>query len=113
MNRWLEFTEKNIIHVPVGVLGVFQLARGENCVAYVGRADRSLRDVIQEQMSKGYTHFQWVLVPWTKEGFEMECRLYHSHGGRRHLDNKTHPLPPSGLAWPCEIHCGPVGACPV
>lgn len=111
MTPWMEYNSVNLGEVPSGILGVFQLARGEEKVVYIGRADRCLAETLKG--FEGYTHFQWVKVPWTKEGFEMQCRLYHHYGGCKVLDNKEHPSPPPGKFWNCAIHCTPVGMCPV
>jgi hypothetical protein len=103
MSPWTPFTKENVQKVPEGLLGVFQLSKGEANISYVGRADDNLRDSLLEQLDKGYTHFQWVQLPWTKETFEMQCRLYHHGGGRRKLDNIDHPYPPEGKLWKCTV----------
>jgi hypothetical protein len=97
--------------VPEGILGVFQLARGEGNVAYVGRADQDLRASLLSLLEKGYTHFQWVQAPWTKETYEMQCRLYHFAGGNKRLDNEDHPYPPEGKNWACRISGKPAALC--
>ncbi len=86
-------------------MGVFQLSKGEANIAYVGRADANLREELAGLLDKGYSFFQWVQVPWTKEAFEMHCRLYHHGGGRQKLDNPDHPYPPEG-----KLSCCPVSA---
>ena len=103
MTPWTTYTQENIHKIPEGLLGVFQLARGEANIAYVGRADRDLRSSLQEHLNQGYTHFQWVQLPWTKETFEMHCRLYHHGGGKKRLDNIDHPFPPEGKLWQCPV----------
>lgn len=89
--------------VPESLLGVFQLSRGEANIAFVGRADLDMRQSLLAMLDKGYTHFQWTQLPWTKETFEMNCRLYHHAGGRRRLDNSDHPYPPEGKFWSCTV----------
>jgi hypothetical protein len=84
-------------------LGVFQLSREEGAISFVGRADLDLRASLLEHLDKGYTHFQWVQLPWTKETFEMHCRLYHHGGGKQWLDNLDHPYPPEGKLWQCPV----------
>lgn len=111
MSPWTEFTPEKMHSVPNSVLGVFQLARGEANVAYVGRADQDLQDSLKDCLDKGYTHFQWVQVPWTKEGFEMQCRLYHFSGGSKRLDNAEHPYPPEGKNWLCRMSGKPAALC--
>lgn len=111
MSPWIEFTDKNLEKVPSGVLGCFQLARGEPNIAFVGRADEDLRTQIAAHLGKGYTHFQWVQLPWVKETFEMHCRLYHHAGGRRRLDNTDHPYPPEGKSWLCPLSVQPATLC--
>lgn len=103
MSPWIELNEKNVSEVPSGILGIYQLARGEPNIAYVGRSDADLKTALQGYFGKGYTHFQWVQVPWVKEGFEMHCRLYHLGGGRTRLDNEDHPYPPEGKFWQCTL----------
>src|SRR5687768_6602142 len=103
MSPWTDFTQENVNRVPEGILGVYQLAKNGSSIAYVGRADDDVRHRLQEKLSKGYSHFQWVQVPWTKETFEMHCRLYHHAGGRKQLDNKDHPYPPEGKLWRCTV----------
>ncbi|MGE3261227.1 MAG: hypothetical protein AB7K68_05565 [Bacteriovoracia bacterium] len=103
MSPWTDFTQENVNRVPEGILGIFQLSRGGSNIAYVGRADDDLRLRLGEQLTKGYTHFQWVQVPWEKEAFEMHCRLYHHAGGRKRLDNTDHPYPPEGKLWRCTV----------
>lgn len=111
MTPWTEFTEKNLKNIPENFLGVFQLSRGAGNIAYVGRADENLRACIQSFLNKGYTHFQWVQVPWTKEGYEMHCRLFHHAGGIKRLDNSEHPYPPMDKSWTCKMSVKPAAMC--
>lgn len=111
MSPWTEFTKEEVMKVPEGLLGVYQLARGESNVAYVGRADDDLRTRILEHFDKGYTHFQWVQLPWTKETFEMHCRLYHHAGGRKRLDVADHPYPSDGKTRSCPVSAQPPALC--
>lgn len=110
MTPWKEFTSENIDTVPES-LGVFLLARGEGNISYVGRADQNLRESLRAFLNQGYSHFQWVKVPWLKEAFEMQCRLYHHEGGRKRLDNKEHPFTNDPHYSLCQIACVPVGMC--
>jgi hypothetical protein len=111
MTHWTLFDQNHVEQVPHGLLGVFQLSRGAENVAYVGRADDDLRARISEMLDKGYTHFQWVQLPWVKETFEMHCRLYHHGGGRKRLDNQDHPYPPEGKNWRCPLSAQPPAMC--
>ena len=111
MTPWLAFTEKNLEQVPEGLLGCFQLARGEGNIAYVGRADVDLKSQLKEHLDKGYTHFQWVQLPWVKETFEMHCRLFHHAGGKNRLDNMDHPYPPEGKNWRCTLSAESAAIC--
>lgn len=113
MSPWTEFTRENVNNVPESVMGVFQLSRGESNIAYVGRADEDLRDEILKYLDKGYTHFQWVPLPWVRETYEMQCRLYHHAGGRKRLDNVDHPYPPEGKFWQCAVSAMPPAMCEV
>lgn len=110
MTPWKEFTAENIESVPES-LGVFLLARGEGNISYVGRADQNLRTSMKSFLNAGYTHFQWVKVPWEKEAYEMQCRLYHHEGGRKKLDNKDHPISADPRHAMCSIACVPSGLC--
>jgi hypothetical protein len=111
MSPWTPYTQENVNKIQEGLLGVFQLSRGEANIAYVGRADEDLRRSLLEHLNQGYTHFQWVQLPWTKETFEMQCRLYHHGGGRRRLDNVDHPFPPEGKNWMCPVSASTPAMC--
>lgn len=111
MTPWLEFSDKEVETIPAGLMGVFQLARGESNIAFVGRADEDLRQTVLQFLGKGYTHFQWTQVPWPREGFLMQCRLYHHAGGRNRLDNPDHPYPPEGKVWFCPLSSQPAAIC--
>ena len=110
MSPWAEFNQVAIDKVPE-CLAVFLLGRGEGNVAFVGRADENLRKSLSEYIGKGYTHFRYVRVPWLKEGFEMQCRLYHHEGGRRRLDNTEHPQGPTTKMSLCEVSAQTIGMC--
>ena len=110
MSPWAEFNQAAIDKVPE-CLAVFLLGRGEGNVAYVGRADENLRRSLAEFNGKGYTHFRFVKVPWLKEAFEMQCRLYHHEGGRRRLDNTDHPQGPTPKMNQCAVTALPIGMC--
>lgn len=103
MSPWTELKEENLVSVPSGVCGVFQLGREPGKIVYVGRADASLRDSLREFLNKGYGFFQWVQVPWTKESYEMQCRLYHYASRFSKIDNQEHPYPPEGMNWKCNL----------
>jgi hypothetical protein len=111
MTPWTPFTAENVDQIQDGFLGVFQLARGIDNIAFVGRADKDLKVSLREFLNKGYTHFQWVQLPWVKETFEMHCRLYHHGGGRHRLDNGDHPYPPEGKVWSCPLSSTPPALC--
>ena len=110
MTPWNEFNETEIEKIPE-CMGVFQLARGPGKVAYVGRSDESLSKALRKFLSEGYTHFQWVRLPWPKEAFEMQCRLYHHEGGKQKLENTEHPQPSTLHNTQCVISCQPVAQC--
>jgi len=103
MTHWTPYTQENVQKVPEGLLGVFQLSKGDGNIDFVGRADTNLRAGLLEMLDKGYKEFQWVQLPWVKETYEMHCRLYHHGGGRKKLDNVDHPYPPDGKPWMCAI----------
>jgi len=111
MTPWTSFTQQNVNEIPSGLLGVFQLAKGEANIAYVGRADKDLRSSLSEHLDKGYTHFQWVQLPWVRETYEMQCRLYHHGGGKLRLDNPDHPYPPEGKLWQCAVSSSTPAMC--
>lgn len=113
MSPWTPYIKENVMQIPETLLGVFQLSRGEANIAYVGRADVDLRQSLLSMLDKGYTHFQWVQLPWVKETFEMHCRLHHHAGGRRRLDNADHPYPPEGKFWSCTVSAVSPAMCEV
>ena len=114
MTHWEAFTAENVKKVPESILGVFQLSKdGDENISYVGRADDNLRDRLMEQLGKGYTHFQWVHLPWVKETFEMHCRLHHHGGGLKKLDNLDHPYPPEGKLWQCPVSSQTPSVCDI
>jgi len=107
----MPFTKENVLKMPELLLGVFQLSRGGQKIAYVGRADVNLRLDLLEKLDQGYTEFQWVQLPWVKETYEMQCRLYHHGGGRKSLDNIDHPYPPEGKLWQCAMSSATPSMC--
>jgi hypothetical protein len=111
MSPWNEFTPENVRSIPEGLLGVFQLSRGGADIAFVGRADADLCSSLSEMLEHGYTHFQWVQLPWTKETFEMQCRLFHHAGGLKQLENLDHPYPPEGKLWQCPVSARSPASC--
>lgn len=112
MTPWKEFTTENLVDVPESP-GVFLLARGAENTRYVGRSNRDLATTLRGFLDKGYSHFRWVKVPWEKEAYEMQCRLYHHEGGKKRLDNKEHPVSQDPRHSQCEIACMPVGMCEI
>lgn len=111
MTHWETFTAENVNKVPEGFLGVFQLSKDGEKIQYVGRADQDLRASLHSMLGKGYTHFQWVQLPWVKETFEMHCRLHHHGGGLKNLDNVDHPYPPEGKLWRCPVSAQTAAMC--
>lgn len=103
MTHWTAFNRENVMKVPEGLLGVFQLTKNAPTIEYVGRADDDLRAQLLAMLDQGYKEFQWVQLPWTKETFEMHCRLYHHAGGHAKLANLDHPYPPEGKLWSCTV----------
>lgn len=99
----MPFTREYVQKVPENMLGVFQLSKSGEVIAYVGRADSDLRQSLMEMLDKGYQQFQWVQLPWIRETYEMQCRLFHHAGGRTKLDNVDHPYPPEGKLWSCRV----------
>lgn len=113
MSPWTEFTPDNVRMIPEGLLGVFQLSREGEDIAYVGRADADLRSSLGEMLEKGYSRFQWVQLPLVKETFEMQCRLYHHAGGAKKLENLDHPYPPEGKLWRCPVSAQTAANCEI
>ena len=111
MTPWTEYTQENVNLVPDEIIGVFQLAHEEGKIAFVGGTYTDLRQSLNTYLGKGYTHFQWVKLPWTREVFEMSCRLYHFGGGGRSLDNIDHPYPPEGKFWSCPVSTKSAATC--
>lgn len=111
MSPWQELQKEKLESIPVNTPGVFQLARGAGNIAFIGRSDADLRTALSAYLEKGYTHFQWVQVPWSKEAYEMQCRLYHFAGGNQRLDNEDHPYPPENKNSPCRMSGKPAALC--
>ncbi|MCO5142659.1 MAG: hypothetical protein M9962_06175 [Oligoflexia bacterium] len=112
MTPWTEFTEENVLReIPKEMLGVFQLSKNGEKISYVGRSDADLRDELKKFLGKGYGFFQWVQLPWTKETFEMHCRLYHHAGGREQLDNEDHPVSSDVKQSCCPLTLQPSSLC--
>jgi len=111
MTPWIELNEQNLAAIPDNILGVFQLSRNANDIIYVGRSDLNIKEALKEFIGKNYTHFQWTQVPWEKEAFEMNCRLFHHAGGMKKLDNADHPYPPEGKFWKCTLSSQPPAMC--
>jgi hypothetical protein len=111
MTPWTPFTKDNVQKVPEALLGVFQLSKGGQVISFVGRADVNLRSGLLEMLDKGYAEFQWVQLPWVKETYEMQCRLYHHNGGSKRLDNIDHPYPPEGKFWQCAMSSSTPSMC--
>lgn len=112
MSPWIELTEANLVQeIPIGVLGVFQLSKDGDRISYVGRSDSDLQEEIKKFLSKDYKYFQWVQLPWTKETYEMHCRLYHHAGGKSHLDNIDHPYSTNNKQNFCPLSLQPSSMC--
>lgn len=111
MTHWTEFNKHHLSEVPKAIIGVFQLSRDGQSIHYVGRSDENLHDELVKFLDKGYRFFQWQKLPWSRETYEMHCRLFHHGGGTKKLDNDEHPLPPSGNAWPCRMSYKPSALC--
>lgn len=112
MTPWLEYNEKNLNAIPE-VMGVYQLAHEPESIKYVGRANENLRLEIAGFRDKGYKYFQWVKVPWEKEGFEMHCRLYHHAKSMHNIDNAMHPEKAGDMTSLCPVSCKPVFRCEI
>lgn len=112
MSPWIELTEENISkEIPDNVLGVFQLSKNGEHIVYVGRSDSNIKEEVRHFLGKEYRYFQWVQLPWTKETYEMHCRLYHHAGGRDHLDNTDHPTSSNIKQNYCPLSLQPSSMC--
>ncbi|NUM89414.1 MAG: hypothetical protein HUU37_09445 [Bdellovibrionales bacterium] len=111
MTHWIEFTKQRLSEVPPAILGVFQLSRDGETVHCVGRSDEDLHAELSKFLDSGYRFFQWQKLPWAKEAYEMQCRLFHHAGGAGKLDNSEHPFPPEGHAWACRMSYKPAAVC--
>lgn len=110
MTPWLEFNDQNLSKVPE-TMGIFQLSYEPEKVAYVGGAYESMADSLKEFKGEGYTHFQWVKLPWEKEVFEMHCRLFHHAKAMGKINNAMHPEPLEGSFHACTVSGKPVAIC--
>ena len=67
-------------------------------VVYVGRGRiRNRLAAHLDDVEKHALHFFFRPVDDEEAAFEEECRLFHSYGRDRHLDNKIHPAVPPGV----------------
>lgn len=101
--------------VPEGAEGVYLLTSvasdGSEIVTYVGRG--KLRQRLHYHRSngeaEGYVGFYFVVCSSKLFSFKKECREFHRHGGRTHLDNEIHPRRPAGYSGPaCSSHGCPL-----
>jgi hypothetical protein len=96
------FEPRTVAAIGAGPRGVYLLTHESRgpvpriLVVYVGRG--GLRDRLASHLvddSKDALHFFFKLVDDEAEAFEEECRLFHTYGRARHLDNKIHPAVPA------------------
>lgn len=89
-------------------IGAYTLSKSSNGlfqeVHYVGRDDDDLHRRLGEHADDdAYSYFQFAYVDTVKDGFELECRLYHNH---KPVDNKIHPAVPDGTSYRCpDVFC--------
>jgi hypothetical protein len=85
--------------------GVFALGYtspdGRFCTTTVGRADGNLRERLARHIG-AEREFKYVSLPSMIEGFDAECRLFHSLAP---LKTRSHPARPSGSNLSCPV-CG-------
>jgi hypothetical protein len=72
-------------------------------VRYIGRSDTDVRAELKAQGYDETGGFKWVEAPSQREGFEMQCRLYHDFGGSDALENEDHPDRAPGTRWTCPV----------
>jgi len=72
-------------------------------IKIVGGSDESLQQKLFAELAvakqKGYDKFCFKYASSPKERFEHECLNYHTF--QRQLDNKDHPMSPSGTDLKC------------
>lgn len=89
--------------VPAETPGVYMLSYDRTMDSRVGRADRDLREALNDFVGE-YAFFHFEPIPSQKERFERECELYHRLGGDRgQLDHSEHPTPPPGPKLDCPV----------
>jgi hypothetical protein len=86
-------------------VGAFTLgytsADGRFCANKVGRSDGNLRECLTRNIGLE-REFKYLPLATATEGFETECRLFHSLAPLR---TRSHPNRPNGTNSTCPI-CG-------
>ena len=96
----IRLTEANVARtVPPGRPGVFFLksvgADGQ-VSERVGRDDVDLRQRLLQYARPGKTNvlFGWILAEDANEAYQLECYLWHAHGGAwARIEGDAHPTP--------------------
>lgn len=96
----IRLTEANVARtVPPGRPGVFFLksvgADGE-IRERVGRDDVDLRQRLLQHAREGRVNvlFGWLLAESANEAYQLECYLWHAHGGAwAGIEGDAHPVP--------------------
>lgn len=89
--------------IPNKLGGVYCLGRDSRSIAYVGRAERDLREKVKSHWQE-YQFFWYEPSLSPRECFERHCHAFHKHEGNG-LEHKEHPVAPEGQALSCPV-CG-------
>ena len=96
----IRLTEANVARtVPPGRPGVFFLksVAGNGKVSErVGRDDVDVRQRLLQYARQGKTNvlFGWILAEDANEAYQLECYLWHAHGGAwARIEGDAHPAP--------------------
>ena len=102
LSKWYPLTQEAVDIAVQREIGAYALSRSDGdarTIHYVGRDDKNVRRRLGEHVSDGkYGYFRFTHVGTVKEGYELECRLYHHF---RPVDNKKHPDVPDGIPLRC------------
>ncbi len=114
MDDTYSFTSQWIDEVVAeGYAGCYVLgnASGERFEArFVGRSDSDVHKELRAHALKDqgsthnqYKHFKYGLAVSAQAAFDIECQVYHEAGGRKRLDNTSHPSRPKHSEWKCPV----------
>ncbi|MCY4002680.1 MAG: hypothetical protein OXF33_03100 [Rhodospirillales bacterium] len=104
LSEWFPLSHEAVDLAVRREIGAYALSKSDEIfkeIRYVGRDDKNVHRRLGEHVAKGkYSHFMFTNVGTIKEGYELECRLYHDYNP---VDNNIHPAAPDGTNFRCPI----------